>query len=397
MSRHQAVRNLDFQNELDEFDGDYSDEDGDGLSPEDRALMTQGTADVTAALGLEAPKVTTAQIEEALWHYYYDVDKSVAYLISKFIDPPKKAPPKVKGPAPNTNGASLVSCIPCHRFFELRSPPRVRTGSPPRMVGAQAQAQAHRHRWGCPSAQWPRHSPRPLLTPCQADEPFCLSSAPTPNLPRPSFAHFFSDMPWGRVPEHRVADLVPAQLPRGGLLGGSGAPPKMSKLQQLAAARKKKAEEKKVEQTRASLNQLSVQDDAPAKENVPLAGGFGKRLKTSESTAEGRMPLSNARAAPLDPERSVTPRLAEGKEEEEILPLPPKLEIKSAPVKAAPSPFAQTLFGPPATPKPKRELFSLPYTDDVPASVRDAFSKPSPDDVVLAAQAKGSLLGKSKC
>ena len=53
MSRHQAVRNLDYKAELDEFDG-YSEEE-DELTPEDRAAMTQGTIDVRATLVLLDP------------------------------------------------------------------------------------------------------------------------------------------------------------------------------------------------------------------------------------------------------------------------------------------------------------------------------------------------------
>lgn len=47
--------------------------------------MDAGTAQVRAALGTESSKVTTQQIQEALWHYYYDVDKSIVYLTTKFI------------------------------------------------------------------------------------------------------------------------------------------------------------------------------------------------------------------------------------------------------------------------------------------------------------------------
>lgn len=88
MSRHR----VDYDDELD-YD-EYEEEEEEELSPEDKAQMKQGTADVRAALSMEASKVTDAQIQEALWHYFYDVDKTVAYLITKFIDPPKKAPPK---------------------------------------------------------------------------------------------------------------------------------------------------------------------------------------------------------------------------------------------------------------------------------------------------------------
>lgn len=105
MSRHQAYRNVHNAMEEHVFDDDgYSDEDEE-LSPEDRALMQQGTIDVKAALASEASKVTTEQIQEALWHYYFDVDKSVAYLISKFIAPPPKSAnttPKKKPPGKHT-------------------------------------------------------------------------------------------------------------------------------------------------------------------------------------------------------------------------------------------------------------------------------------------------------
>ncbi|KAK0707503.1 P-loop containing nucleoside triphosphate hydrolase protein [Lasiosphaeris hirsuta] len=291
MSRHQAVRNLDYEEVLDEYDGyEEEEEEGDELSSEDKALMAQGTAEVQTALGVEASKVTTKQIEEALWHYYYDIDKTVTYLVSKFISPPEKTPKAPKAPkaTQTTNG-----------------------------------------------------KPRPLV----------------------------------------------------GLLGGSGSPPKMSKLQKLAAARKKKAEEKSaqeaMEQTRTKMTELSVNDTSRAKENSPLAGAFGKRLKTSASTAEGRNPLTPAE--PSRTELSQQP-LVEISNEQVTAPEP---KLVPDPEKAQPSSFAQTLFGYPSdTPRRKRtELYPLPYADFAP-SVLDAFSKPSPDDVVLAAQAKVATAGK---
>ncbi|KAI0839875.1 hypothetical protein F5Y06DRAFT_264922 [Hypoxylon sp. FL0890] len=90
MSRHQAYRNYDYENDLDEYEGAGYSDDEEELSPEDRAQMDAGTAQVRAALGAESSKVTTQQIQEALWHYYYDVDKSVAYLRTKFITPSNK-------------------------------------------------------------------------------------------------------------------------------------------------------------------------------------------------------------------------------------------------------------------------------------------------------------------
>ncbi|KAF4504808.1 hypothetical protein G6O67_008216 [Ophiocordyceps sinensis] len=73
---------------VDQQDG-YGDGDEE-LSPEDRASLSKGTADVQKALGSDAGKVTVTQIQEALWHYYYDVDKSVGYLKRTFTSPTPK-------------------------------------------------------------------------------------------------------------------------------------------------------------------------------------------------------------------------------------------------------------------------------------------------------------------
>lgn len=107
MSRHRVYQNYDYENDLDEYDGDdYAEEEND-LSPEDKVQMAEGTAEVRRALATQAQMVTTQQIQEALWHYYYDVDKSVAYLINKFIDPASKTnSTKAKGPPPRQTPTS---------------------------------------------------------------------------------------------------------------------------------------------------------------------------------------------------------------------------------------------------------------------------------------------------
>jgi hypothetical protein len=33
--------------------------------------------------------VTDKQIQDALWHYYYDVEKSVAYILNTYMEKPK--------------------------------------------------------------------------------------------------------------------------------------------------------------------------------------------------------------------------------------------------------------------------------------------------------------------
>jgi hypothetical protein len=88
-------------------DYDYEEEE-DGTSAEDQARMRQGVVQVREVLGEGAKSVTQQQIEDALWHYYYDVDKSVNYLLNKFIAPPEKTPKKNAKKA-TENGKSLFS------------------------------------------------------------------------------------------------------------------------------------------------------------------------------------------------------------------------------------------------------------------------------------------------
>lgn len=367
MSRHQYIRNLDYQDAIDEFEG-YAEEE-DELSPDDRALMTAGTIDVQAALGVEVSKVTVAQIEEALWHYYFDVDKSVTYLTTKFINPqPKETKPAAKQP----HGKSAISAtFPA----ELDTPTYWARGDLDMTDTGSLVSQDHF---------------RPSLTPRQGLEHSSHFGSPLTTRPfqsRTSLAHLFRDMPWGNVPKHRETTFIPPPMARLGLLGGSGAAPKISKLQALAAARKKKAEEKgatqdKMESARTKMNELSV-GDAPVATEVPLAGAFSKRLKTSESTAQGRVPLVISEPTRSEPSQSSSALVREP-------------EVMPSVDKAPQSMFAQTLFGSHADVFNRMPQESYSLYADLPPSVLDAFTKPSPDDVVLAAQAKGSLTVKSK-
>ena len=67
--------------------GDYEDEYDEGqgvieMTDEDREQIRVGTTKIRESLGPSFSSVPTKDIEEALWHYYYDLDKSVAYLKS---------------------------------------------------------------------------------------------------------------------------------------------------------------------------------------------------------------------------------------------------------------------------------------------------------------------------
>jgi hypothetical protein len=48
--------------------------------------MATGTLAVRDALGPNVPGITDAEIREALWHYYYDVGKTVTWLLDSRIE-----------------------------------------------------------------------------------------------------------------------------------------------------------------------------------------------------------------------------------------------------------------------------------------------------------------------
>ena len=56
--------------------------------------MRRGTIDVRIALPTTASHITDKQIQESLWYYYYDVEKTVKYLVATFVAKAAKAPKK---------------------------------------------------------------------------------------------------------------------------------------------------------------------------------------------------------------------------------------------------------------------------------------------------------------
>ena len=49
--------------------------------------LQEGTAKVRSILGDGVP-VTDREIQDSLWHYYYDVEKTVMYLLSTIATQP---------------------------------------------------------------------------------------------------------------------------------------------------------------------------------------------------------------------------------------------------------------------------------------------------------------------
>lgn len=353
---------------VDEHD-DFGDEEGDDdMSPEDKVAMAQGTAQVQQALGADA-KVTVAQIQEALWHYYYDVDKSAAYLRRTFISPPPKAPPK-KAPEGTLGDFSLFDT----------------PGLFARATGADQE----------PATS----STRPAA---YGDTQASHLVDPGHDIKRRriSLLSEFDDMPWLNVPQHRQVILLPPPRPRGGLLGG-GEAPKMSKLQALAAARKKKTEEKKSQERaaqaesgmkRLSLAEAASKTEEPSPNPAKRQKNFETELppqpqrteRASQTTQVERPGVGRGYDAPW---RTLGADLG--------LPAADQVVIAQSP-RSSPSAFAQTLCGSASESfrANRPDVFALPHASS-PAFIAEAFSEPSPDDIVLAAQAKGSNFAKGK-
>ena len=74
MARHRFVKALDLDDELDDYDGGYE--------YEEDSQMQESTAQARVLLG---PDFTDKQIQDSLWHYYYDVEKTVNYLLGSSV------------------------------------------------------------------------------------------------------------------------------------------------------------------------------------------------------------------------------------------------------------------------------------------------------------------------
>lgn len=86
MASHRRNKAVSADDDLYDYeDAQYEEqEESLGLTDQDREQLRQGSVQVRQALGSESPLVTEDEIQEALWHYYYDVGKSVSYLKSQF-------------------------------------------------------------------------------------------------------------------------------------------------------------------------------------------------------------------------------------------------------------------------------------------------------------------------
>jgi elongation factor 1 alpha-like protein len=327
------------------------------MTEDDKEQMRVGTIRVREALGDMSGFTSEEQIQEALWHYYYDVGKSVSYLKNKLgVESKQDAPKKAK--------AKTTS-----RFDQAAS---VADQSTPTTTGKQTHMHfSYMEESACPVAH------HLLLPPI---------SIPT----NAAATDFFWDVPWGNVPLERMGTItVDPPRYKGGLLGGS------SKLAALAAKRRKEREDAEAAATKANsdpdsaiamLDKLSVKSKEKA--NPSPHGSDAETLQ--RPSRQSRYPIR--RRSPSPPPEA--PKEVEIEEPE----VPqPAIVIESPAQRATASMFASTLCGSDeAMKQPQSQLrkISAPFAAYKSYSFLEAFAGPSPDDVVRAAQAKGAGGGR---
>ncbi|KEF54481.1 elongation factor 1-alpha [Exophiala aquamarina CBS 119918] len=263
---------VDDDDDYDDYD-DYNEQEdpdtaGDELSAEDKEHMRQGTIEIRRALGPNF-SVTDNEIQEALWHYYYDVSKSVTYIKSVHSLLELDLRPWLmiifrQKAACSCNRNQKVKFTKDDHFHSLPSVPARSWWS-----------------WWFPNGLFEHAS----------DEHQEIANSTLCSMPF-SAAEFFKDSPWLRVPEHRKAEItIQPAYPRRGLLGGASKGSKMSKLAALAAKRKQQANEPSgsvsasIPTSRddytANLNKLRIGKPAKAS-HEPEAPGIQKRLLGEE-------------------------------------------------------------------------------------------------------------------
>ncbi|KAL8688355.1 MAG: hypothetical protein Q9218_005715 [Villophora microphyllina] len=350
MSRHKLVKTMDLDDELDDYDGADYDDDFDAT---DEPRLRQGVLDVRAVLG-PSVNVRDNDIEDSLWHYYYDVEKTVNYLLQQ------QAPAQIKKSA------------------------------------KQNQASSNGNAKGSSS-----------MSTCGMKERCDMKL---------SAADFFADAPWLNVPvERRGEILIEPLYPRGALLGGSPAPsgPKTSKLAALAAARKKKENEKQ-NSTNSRGGNASVAILDKLSNKSPNREASDKNNSTdfkSENAASVQ-----AQEPPRAPQTRKYP-IRRRESLDAVPPDKGETETSSTPIDdakgpgrnpglqsvpaAEPSTFAMTVLGRPQDPQGllaesiESLVFSSPSVSHANAK-SNPFAGPSPDDIVTKAQSssKGAAAAK---
>ncbi|KAL2404080.1 HBS1-like protein [Exophiala dermatitidis] len=315
--------------DYDDYDDDYEGGGDEGLSAEDKEQMRQGTIKVREALG--SFPATDEEIQDSLWHYYYDVAKTVSYLKNKQKTP--SGPAKKQKDEPKTRGG--------HDGLQATISPQVADG----------------------------HQELARSTTC---------SSPS------SAADFFKDCPWLGVPEHRKADIIIEPLyPHLGLLGGASTGGKMSKLAALAAKRK---QEKSARSQSATTDSADSQEDYASRLNKLRISDTNKAKPQAHIGAE-EVVTNDGKPASSDSKDSTSSaqdlHTTSANEAEIAASSDPSISVAPA-IRGRPSAFASIMTSHDPSVRLSAPPPDLITVEEVAKSFD--FTEPSPDDVVARAQ-----------
>jgi elongation factor 1 alpha-like protein len=344
----QRVKKIDYDEDdfYSEEEEAYPEAEQESYTDEDRHNFATLTPVVRAELDEAGLQASDREIEDSLWHYYWDVGKSVAYLKNtrtpRTQEKKGKEKPKSKfDQAAEKSAVNAGEWAVCSSFiFE---------------GGVSGLARSCMDRRGGLSCLSCTHV---VLTIDPADQ--ALGKLPLSS-------DWFHGVPWSNVPPEMEGHIVPVipSIPRPRLLGGS------SKLAKLAEERRKKAATSPMsapapEGALSSLDRLSKPKDT--KENV----------KPQTRSEPKKYPIRK-KSEPAPPPREPTP--------------PPQEPIEEVPdLRASPTAFGRTLS---TSPSSISAMNTMAVKDMLNSSATDdPFKGPSPDDAVLRAQQNSKGLTK---
>lgn len=346
----QRVKNVGYDDDdLYSDDEDYVEEGGDeqGYTAEDRENFTTLTPVVRAELEEGGVQVDDGEIEKALWHYYWDVGKSVAYLKNSRTPRTAQSDPQAKKEKPKSKFDEAAQKS-AEKASKLNFPTHTITA---RNIVSEDGLHLHETLGG-------HHFTKSSGT--AADD--------VPQVHSVSARDWFKDTPWTGLDPTMVGHIVQAmpEPPRTRLLGGSSKLAKLAEERRRKAAASQTASAPQVESLN-SLDRLSISKDS--KENaVPVEKPEPKKYPTRR------------KKSPTPPPREPTPP-------------PPEDPIEQLPdLRSSPTAFGRALSkgsgqmsG--ATRMALGDLLGL-------SANTNPFDGPSPDDTVMKAQGQSKGLKK---
>ncbi|KAI9657827.1 MAG: Hsp70 suppressor, GTPase facilitates ribosomal subunit dissociation [Alyxoria varia] len=294
MPGHRRVKDIELGDDYDDFGSDDGNLNGQAeeLSPEDQEQMRQGTIAVREQLEPAGINASKSEIEETLYYYFYDVEKSVGYIKSKLLFHSQSGLVMFRCvrilatlwylcPIPQSVEKLSSSLLYKIQATRMRIPTNILIDQyTPKEPKKQPQQKA-------PSRfdQAAAVAKSKTVDQQKADPLFSIDSSRS-SPPLQIAKDFFHDTPWFNIPPERKGIIYEMTVPqKGGLLGGSAEskPGKQSKLAALAASRRKTQSQQKP--TGDSLTEKSNQQE---KGSVALLDKLASRPSHASTPIEKR-------------------------------------------------------------------------------------------------------------